>query len=500
MTTQKKVSRRKFIKTSAFAGAGVAVFPYVSCNRIGVTSPLRRTFGRIGFEVTTLGLGGQASIQWTPEDVDPIPIILKAFKLGINYFDTSNLYGPSQLNYNKAFKELNLIPGISGFDESLRKSIFLTTKTHLRFAKGGEEVEGINNWSNGGEGLKTIDDLKRSMTQIFGDGQENYPKGAYLDMVLIHSVSSKKDIESVYTGYENPDPKDENIGALAALIDYRGGTNYTGLNPKEEKLIKHIGFSGHKSPALMMEMIQRDTKDVLDGMLVAINSNDKLNFNMQHNVILVAAAKNMGIIGMKVFADGAMYSKPAEWSWKPEHVVRSVGSPDLPSRPLIEYALTTPGIATNIIGIGQIDNLDESKCQLVQNMSASQVMPDALTQGDRESVEQMTAMVKNGETNYFQDPKQDLTPVREISIERKIEQGKSIKLISWHSSYAGNYAIKKYELWRDNELINSMDYQPQITTEPFVFKDNDADEGQNIYSIKTIDESGRSVKTEEITG
>jgi hypothetical protein len=90
---------------------------------------MKRVFGKLGFEVTTLGLGGQASLQWTPEGVDPVKIILKAFNLGINYFDTSNLYGPSQENYGKAFKIKKLIPGKSGSNENLRQSISLLKPT-----------------------------------------------------------------------------------------------------------------------------------------------------------------------------------------------------------------------------------------------------------------------------------------------------------------------------------------------------------------------------------
>ncbi len=56
-----------------------------------------------------------------PEGADPVRIILKAFHLGINYFDTSNAYGPSQLNYGKAFRELHLIPGEPGYDQKLRR-------------------------------------------------------------------------------------------------------------------------------------------------------------------------------------------------------------------------------------------------------------------------------------------------------------------------------------------------------------------------------------------
>ena len=105
----------------------------------------------------------------------------------------------------------------------------------------------------------------------------------------------------------------------------------------------------------MMEMIQRDRFDILDGMLVAINPNDRLHLNMQYNVIPVAREKGLGIIAMKVFADGAMYTKKAEWSNTPEHVVMQWDLGNCPAKPLVEYALTTPGIHTAIIGIGHID-------------------------------------------------------------------------------------------------------------------------------------------------
>ncbi len=496
MTSQNKISRRKFITKSAQVTAGLAVLPYINCKGINVTRSLKRTLGRIGFETTTLGLGGQASIQWTPSDVDPVQIILKAFKLGINYFDTSNLYGPSQLNYGKAFKELKLIPNLTGYNEALRKSIFLTSKTHLRYAKGIETAEGINNWTNGKEGTETIDDVKRTLSQIFGDGEGYYPPGAYLNMVLIHSVSNINDVDAVYEGYENPDPKTERIGALAALLDYRDGTNKTGLNPKEEKLINHIGFSGHYSPPVMIEMMQRDTKNILDGLLVAINSNDKLNFNMQNNVLPVAKAKNMGIIGMKVFADGAMYAKNAEWSNNPDHVYRNVGSPDLPSKPLIEYTLTTPGINTVIIGIGQIDNNNSSNCQLTQNLSGAQILPDGLSENDRIEIEESTKNIKDGNTNYFQAPKQDLTAVNKPEIFQKIENNIRKIELNWYTAYAGSEPIERYEIWRDNQLITNIKHKPQITKDPFSYEEIINDRDSHVYFIKTIDKADNKIDSE----
>jgi len=300
MPIRNRMNRRKFVRTTGIAVAATAIVPGLLTRCAPSPAPMKRVFGKLGFEVTTFGLGGQSSIQWTPEGVDPVKIILKAFDLGVNYYDTSNLYGPSQNNFGKAFRIKKLIPGEPGYDENLRKSIFLTTKTHLRYAKGESNVPGVSNRTNGDKGSHTIDDLHRSLSQMFGDGEGNYPEGAYVDMVLFHNLNRKEEVDAIYEGLDDTDPNAERIGALAALRDYRDGTNLTGLNPDNKRLLRHIGFSGHIDPAVNMYMIQRDKYNLLDAMLVAINANDKLMFNMQYNVINLAAEKNMGIIAMKV--------------------------------------------------------------------------------------------------------------------------------------------------------------------------------------------------------
>src|SRR5512142_2792809 len=104
MTPKDRINRRKFIKTTGMAAAATTLLPGFLSGCTAKPEPMKRMFGKLGFEVTTMGLGGQASLQWTPDGVDPVKIILKAFDLGINYFDTSNLYGPSQENYGKAFR------------------------------------------------------------------------------------------------------------------------------------------------------------------------------------------------------------------------------------------------------------------------------------------------------------------------------------------------------------------------------------------------------------
>jgi aryl-alcohol dehydrogenase-like predicted oxidoreductase len=429
-----------------------------------------------------MGLGGQAAVQWSLSDVDPAAIIVKAVKLGINYFDTSNVYGNSQLNYNKAFKVLNLIPGESGYDESLRKSIWLTSKTHMRWGKPGYPSRpNISNTSNGTPTVKcAVDDLKRSLSQIFGDNNGKYPEGSYLDMMLIHSVKDIENVDVLYEGLETPlDPKG-NFGALVALRDFRDGTNLTGMNPKNEKLIRHIGFSGHLSPPAMVDMIQRDEYGILEAVLVAINANDKIKYSMQENLIPVASAKGMGIIGMKVFANANIYNKDPRTTDEIANIFREVGTAELPSRLLIEYTLTTPGVHTAIIGIGHIDE-DPMKCQLIQNFNAAQIEPNGITELERNRIEGLTKKLKPT-SNYFQMSKVGLTKPRNLR-----NDGNTI---IWDSAFAGDTPLKSYEILVNGVKVGEVDHQPQtLKSMPFTFEVS-AKSGDEV-EIAAVDQTGK---------
>ncbi len=485
-----KLSRREFMRLSAAIAAGVSMLPALSCTSTVIPSPMKRRFGRINFDVTTIGLGGQSSLQWTPEGIEPVEIILKAFDLGINYYDTSNAYGPSQMNYGKAFRKLNLIPGQKGYNQELRNSIFLTTKTMVRWAKGGyPKLDNVRNSTDGDHGEGAVADLKRSLSQMFGNNDGSYPEGAYVDMILIHNITNPEEVDVVYKGLETQLDINENFGALVALRDFRDGTNVTGLNPKNEKLVRHLGLSGHYSAPVMIDMIQRDKWDLLDGMLVAINVNDRRYFNMQYNVIPVAQAKNMGIIAMKVFSDGTMYTKEPGWSNKPEHVVRIIGTESVPSKPLIEYVLTTPGIHTLIIGTGLIDD-NPINCQLVQNYYAAQIAPDALNENERRELENIGARARNGDTNYFQLPDRGLTPPRNALLTKS--EGVTL---SWDTSYAGNEPIAYYEVECDGKIVGTVRHSPQVSKDPFSFEIRSGKE----FKIVAVDTIGRKSATELLT-
>jgi aryl-alcohol dehydrogenase-like predicted oxidoreductase len=468
-----------------------------------MTQLITRRLGRTGCNVTTLGLGGQASLQWTAEGVDPIAIIEKAFHLGINYMDTSNLYGPSQKNFGEAFRRLGLSPGEKNYDSEARKGVFLASKTHIRTVKRPEGERFHSDLSEGmGDDFNVstaVDDVRRSLSLMFGDGQGAYPQDAYLDCLQFHDINTMNEVDMLFEGFYDPRPDREWIGALAAMMDIRDGTNRTGFNPKKEKLIRHIGISGHWNSAALMYAIQRDTKRVLDTLLVTVNAGDCRFMPHRFNAIAAAKAAGMGVIGMKVFADAAYYHKESKFSNNTEDVYYKVGSPELPSRDLIRYALSVDGVSTLIIGIGHVDD-DPAKCQLEQNLAATQIEIPLASETMTHIEEKIVAAGKEKANSYFQRKPTGLTPPRNVGAEADTSMpllGRTAVRVSWDTAYAGTVPIERYDVFRDEKVIGSVPHSPQITLQRFYFDDVLGEEHKDSlhkYHVRSVDASGTTAE------
>jgi hypothetical protein len=182
---------------------------------------------------------------------------------------------------------------------------------------------------------------------------------------------------------------------------------------------------------------------------------------MQNNVIPVAAAKGMAIIGMKVFADAALYHKAPNWSGSTADLFLQIGTSELPSRSLIHYTLTTPGVHTAIMGIGHIDN-DPLKCQLVQNFTDAQIEPNGMAEADRKKLEELTKKLKPN-SNYFQLSKIGLTPPQNIRKE-------GVRLL-WDNAFAGDSPVNTYEILINGTKTGEVKHQHQtLRSKPFSFE------------------------------
>jgi aryl-alcohol dehydrogenase-like predicted oxidoreductase len=469
---------------------------------------ITRRLGRTGREITTLGLGGQASIQWTGEGIDPVAIIEKAYRLGVNYMDTSNVYGPSQKNYGEAFRRLGLSPAAGNYDPAARKKIFVATKTHFRSARRPAGARFRTDFSEGMmDGFNvasSVDDVRRSLSLMFGDGQGGYPEGAYLDSIQFHNLNTMDEVDMIYSGLDDPTPGREWMGSLAAMLDFREGTNRTGLNPEKEKLIRHIGITGHWNTAVHLHAIRQDQRRIIDTMLVTVNPSDTKYMGHRFNAIEAAAAADMGVIGMKVFADAAYYHKEPRFSNKVEDVYLGVGSDDLPSRELIQYALSVSGVTTLIIGIGHIND-DPGKCQLEQNLLAAQ-LENPLDPGAMKAIEdRVTSLGKDPANAYFQRKSTGLSAPRNVGAEADSAMpllGRTAIRITWDSAYAGNAPIERYEILRNGEIIGKVPHLPQITEKRFFFEDIPG-KGESIenchYTVRSVDAKGTMAQSPSFT-
>ncbi|MCP5112568.1 MAG: aldo/keto reductase [bacterium] len=389
-----------------------------------------RQLGRTGRWVVPLGLGGQGALQWTPQGVEPHEFVMRAVQLGINYLDTANSYGPSQAHLGAAFRKLRLVPGERSHNDALRERLFLATNTEARDASGA------------------VADLKRSLTTIFGDGDGEIPDGAYVDSMQLRNIETIEDVNKIYA----PD------GALAALVDFRDGTNATGLNPKGRHWLRHIGITGHKSSRVLMNAIQRDTGNVLDTLLVALNANDRRSCAHQHNVLPLAVARGMGVIAMKVFADGVFYGKPARPSAAAEDVITSVGKEGAADpKDLVRYSVSLPGVACAITGIGHIDWAKPERDQLAVNLTAA--LGDLASEVNRRAIEREVQSFHGDRTNYFQDPPTGMTQPTGIRVARDDDRLR----ISWEGALAGEEPIRSYIIVAGGKMLAWMPYRPQTT-------------------------------------
>lgn len=452
---------------------------------------LTRPLGRTGREVTTFGLAGGNKVMWDLPGDEGVEIIVKAIRMGITYLETANNYQLSQINYNKAFRILNLIPGRPGYDAALRGRLFLATKTGLRYAaiRDGSKPMG----RSAGGGSTCIEDLKRALTQFFGDGKGYIAEGAYIDLMQIHFLSHDAEVDAIYEGLDNPSDRAlPRIGALAGLLDFRDGTNHTGLNPEQRKWIRHIGVTGHENPTAHMHAIRRDTRNIIDTLLVALNPNDRHYFCHQTNSVPVAAAKNMGVIGMKIFADGVMYGLEKKYASRPGQSVLSVGQPGkVDYRDFLQYTLSIPGVSTLIAGIGLIDRSnDPGRDQLVADLAACQ-MRDPLPVQRRRQIEERTADLHGRDTNFFQRTSSGLLAPQQVKVERAAPDG-PVRVL-WTTAYAAGEPLARYEIYRRDEKIATVPFEPQISEKPFSIEDRSAPQGHSggvWYKVRAVDASG----------
>jgi len=248
----------------------------------------RRKLGKTGVDVTVLGLGGEGILRTLGHDRGAYEVINEAIDLGITYFESARAYAGSESYYGLALRER-------------RKEIFLTSKSHARDKQGA------------------LAHLRQSLANMSTD---------HLDLWQVHDVRTEADIGEIF----GPG------GAIEAFVEAR-----------EQGLTRFIGVTGHHDPRILARCIELFDFDTV---LLPVNPAEPFYKSFLDGLAPLAAARGMGIVGMKVYVRGVVSQIP--WFTGME--------------PFLRFALTQP-VSTVVIGC-------DSTAQLRENVRiASEFVP-----------------------------------------------------------------------------------------------------------------------------
>ncbi|HEX3472899.1 MAG TPA: aldo/keto reductase [Silvibacterium sp.] len=308
--------RREFLKKSGAVTAAVltgsalparaaaAPLPPLPSNPRTQTAMPTRNLGKTGYKVGVFSLGGQAALERADNFDIAVPIIDRALDLGVNYIDTSSIYGGPP-RWSEQY--------VGQVMKHRRNEAFLATKTKERTRDGSMQM------------------IEKSLQLLNTD---------HVDLWQLHDIGTATDVNEVFA----------KGGAMEALIDMH-----------EQKVVRYLGITGHFRPDALMDCIHRYPFDCI---LMAINAADPHHYSFGDGLLPLAVERQMGIIGMKVPARGrllASWTPPSmaqqEHSW--EGIVPATRPGTLKMREALYYTLSQP-VSTVIIGCDSIAQLQEN--------------------------------------------------------------------------------------------------------------------------------------------
>jgi len=308
--------RREFLKTGGAVTAALLVpaalradapkaLPALPSNPRTSEAMPTRNLGKTGYKVGIFSLGGQAALE-KPNNFDvAVPIVERALDLGVNYLDTSSIYGgPERWSEQYVGKVM----------ARRRNEAFLATKTKERTRDGSMRM------------------IEKSLQLLQTD---------HVDLWQLHDVGIAKNIDEIFG----------KGGAMEALLEM-----------KEQKVVRYLGVTGHYRPDVLIEAIHRYPFDTI---LMAMNAADPHHYSFNEELLPLAVEKQMGIIGMKIPARGRILSnwtppsiEAQKHSW--EGMAIQTDKPGtLTMREAMYYTLSRP-VSTVIIGCDSVAQLEEN--------------------------------------------------------------------------------------------------------------------------------------------
>jgi predicted aldo/keto reductase-like oxidoreductase len=307
-------NRREFLKASGAITAGLVAqaalpasavtLPSLPSNPATPNAMPTRNLGKTGYRVGIFSLGGQAALERPDNEAVAVPIIEKALDLGVNYIDTSSIYGGPQ-RWSEQY--------VGKVMKRRRAEAFLASKTKERTKDDSLRM------------------LEVSLKLLNTD---------HLDLWQLHDIGSDNEVQQIFA----------KGGAMEALLQAR-----------DQKMVRFLGITGHFRPEPLIECIHRYSFDTI---LMAVNAADPHHYSFSEQLLPLAVEKQMGIIGMKIPARGRILSSwtppPMEQQkhmWEGMVLAPTPGTLDM--RQAMYYSLSLP-ISTVIIGCDTTAQLEHN--------------------------------------------------------------------------------------------------------------------------------------------
>ena len=301
--------RRAFLKLGGAAAAGLmgretaGALPAPQSATAAHTMPMRN-LGNTGYKAGIFSLGGQAALERAHNEAVAVPMVERALDLGVNYIDTSSIYGGPE-RWSERY--------IGTVMKRRRAQAFLASKTKERTRDGSLRM------------------IETSLKLLRTD---------HLDLWQLHDIGLLEDVDAVFA----------KGGAMEALRE-----------AQEQKIVRYLGLTGHFRPEPLMEAIRRHPFDTI---LMALNAADRHHYSFMEQLLPLAVEKQMGIVGMKVPGRGrllASWTPPPlerqQHSWEGAVIATTPGP--LSMREALYYSLSHP-ISTVIVGCDSIAQLEEN--------------------------------------------------------------------------------------------------------------------------------------------
>jgi uncharacterized protein len=243
------VDRREFLGQAGLAGAsvlagGVVWSAPIELSDTGPDRIPKKSFGKTREKISIIGVGGYTLGQ-APSYEEAERIVHEAIDAGVTFFDNAWDYhqGKSEEWMGKALK-------------SKRDKVFLMTKvcTHGR-------------------------DKKVAMTQL--EESLKRLRTDHLDLWQVHEVIYYNDPELAYA----------KGGVLEALDE-----------AKQQGKVRFVGFTGHKDPAIHLDMLSRGY--AFDSVQMPLNCFDATYRSFEQLVLPEVIKRGMAALGMKSMGGG----------------------------------------------------------------------------------------------------------------------------------------------------------------------------------------------------